>query len=106
MNIFNILIEWNWCNRPEIINVFDLIKSVVDIIRIAVPIILVVMTTLDIINRVINPNDKNGQNKIMNRLIAGVIVFFIPTIISFTFRVIDMGTGNDEGNAGLSACWR
>ncbi len=106
MGIFNILIEWDWCSQPEVIKVFDLIKSVVDIIRYIVPIVLIVLTTMDILHHVLDPNSKDGQQKIMYRLIASVIIFFIPVIISFAFNVIDLGIGYTDSNAGLKACWR
>jgi len=45
----------------------------------------------------------------MIRLIASLIVFLTPTIISLSLRVIDWGSGNGsrvtEGDASLSACW-
>ncbi len=112
MNIFNILdlANWQWCSGSNSIQpTLHLIKQVLSIIRIIVPIILIVMTTIDITKKVINPDDKDGQKKIMIRLIASLIVFLTPTIISLSLRVIDWGSGNGsrvtEGDASLSACW-
>ena len=111
MDFTNILaITWDWCAREEVQGVFHLIKSLLDILRYAIPIILIVMTSLDIIKKVINPEDKEGQKKIMIRLIAAVIIFTIPIFIKIVFRVIDWGSGRDgsyeNAQSGLSRCWR
>lgn len=112
MEIINILASEfsGWCNEDGVRNAFHLIKSVLEVLRIVVPIGLIVMTTFDIIKKVINPDEKDGQKKIMTRAIAAVIVFFIPTMISIVFRLIDIGKGTDgsydSANSSLSSCWR
>ncbi len=111
MNIFNILsFSWDWCGQAGVQSVFHMIKEILDIVRIVVPIGLIVMTTIDIINKVINPEEKEGQKKIMIRLIAAVIVFLIPIMIKITFKVIDWGRGYDgsynNAESGLSRCWK
>lgn len=111
MNIVNFIFSWNWCNRCGVQGIFNVIKEILNIIRIIVPIALIVMTTIDVTKKVINPEDKDGQKKIMTRAIAALIVFLIPTFIRITFKVIDWGLGNtgtgtyDKANAGLSQCW-
>ena len=87
---------WNWCAQEGVQGILKLVMKVVNIIRYIVPIALIVMTTLDIIKKVINPDDKDGQKKIMNRAIAAVIVFFIPLLIKFIFVIIDWGIGSGE----------
>ena len=112
MEIINILTgEFNgWCNEEGVRQTFHLIKSILEVLRIVVPIGLIVMTTLDITKKVINPDDKDGQKKIMTRAIAAIIVFFIPTIIGIVFRLVDIGKGTngtyDSANSSLSSCWR
>lgn len=110
MNISNLLISWDWCSQSGVQGVFHLIKEVLDVLRIVVPIGLIVMTTLDIIKKVINPDDKDGQKTIMIRAIAALIVFLIPAMIRITFKVIDWGMGidgsYDNAQSGLSRCWR
>ena len=112
MNIINMLIDFSWnCTDPNSPNyigsIFHMIKTILDILRIVVPIALIAMTTLDITKKIINPDDKEGQKKIMTRAIGALIVFFVPTIISLTFKIIDWGTGKDvKTDVGLSACWR
>lgn len=111
MNIINFLFSWDWCSgEHSFANVFAMLKQILNILRIIVPIALVVMTTLDITKNVINPDDKDGQKKIMIRAIAALIVFLVPTMIKLTFRVIDWGRNVDgtyaNAESGLSKCWR
>ena len=111
MNIINLLFEWSWCAGEHSIQpILHMIKVILDVIRIVVPIGLIVMTTLDVAKKVINPDDKDGQKKIMIRAIAALIVFLLPTIISLAFKVVDWGSGKDGSYdnplSGLSQCWR
>ena len=96
MGILNILAtEFNgWCANEGVQQALHLVKVVLETLRIIVPIGLIIMTTLDITKKVINPDEKDGQKKIMTRILAAVIVFFIPTIISLVFRLIDIGKGS------------
>ena len=105
-DIMNILFDW--CNRCGVQKVMYLIKTLINIIRWVVPIGLVVMTSLDIAKKVLNPDEKEGQKKIMHRVIAGLIVFFIPLFIRFVLGIVDKGAGNNSGTASYSSalqCW-
>lgn len=106
MNLINILTEEasgfaGWCNEEGVRQAFALIKNILDILRIVVPIGLILMTSIDIAKKVINPEEKDGQKKIMTRLFAAIIVFLIPTIISIFLRIVD--AGKNAGNSGKSS---
>ena len=105
----NIIFDFSWCSGSNSIQpVFHMLKILLDVVRIVVPIGLIVMTTLDISKKVINPDEKDGQQKILLRAIAALIVFLLPTIIDLSLKVIDWGTGRnvDDGGNGLSSCWK
>ena len=43
---------------------------------------------------------------IINRIIAAVVVFFVPLIVSLTLKIIDIGTGNNDASShSLGRCW-
>ena len=109
MDLVNLLFNWDWCAQDGVRGVFQLVRSLINILRYVVPIGLIVMTSIDVMNKVINPEDKEGQKKLMTRAIAAVIVFFIPLFIQLVFRVIDWGSGRDgsyaDSESGLSRCW-
>lgn len=111
MDIIDFIFSFSWCSGQNSFRAFfQIIKSILDILRIAVPIGLIVMTSLDIAKKVINPEEKEGQNKIMIRAIAALIVFLVPTLIRIAFKVIDWGldaTGTyDDMSYRLSDCWK
>jgi hypothetical protein len=107
----NFLIDFaGWCSGEHSIQpVLHMVKILIGVIRIVVPIGLIIMTTVDITKKVINPDDKDGQKKIMTRAIAALIVFLIPTFLNFFTWIVDRSTGvdmQDPGDASLSSCWK
>ena len=101
----NILINWDWCNQKGVLSTIDIIRNILQIIRFIVPIGLIVMTSVDIFKKVINPDDKDGQKKILNRIIAGVIVFFVPLMIRFVLTIVEKG-GKTVDHNNTNCLWR
>jgi hypothetical protein len=85
------------CNSKGVTDVFSLIKTGLQIMRLIVPIGLILMTSVDLFKKVINPNDKDGQRKIIIRIIASILVFFVPLLIDFTINIIGGATGYKDG---------
>ena len=104
-----IAFAFDWCDGVNggVSPILHLIKTVINVLRVVVPIALIMMTSMDIVKKVINPDDKDGQKKIMTRAIAALIVFLVPTIINFALWVIDKANGTNVGkqNTGLVKCW-
>ena len=84
------IIDFDWFSRPEVQNVINMVYKVLELVRIAVPVGLVVMTSLDIAKKVINPEEKEGQKKIMIRFLAAVLVFLTPTIINIVLNIANI----------------
>lgn len=82
------------CEADGTEQAFAIIKELLKWVRIAVPIGLIVLTTVDIFKKTINPDDKDGQKKILTRIIAAVIVFFIPVMVRFVLKLVSEGGGN------------
>ncbi len=100
-------ILFDWCAQAGVQKVFGLIKTGLDIIRIVVPIGLIVMLAIDIMKKVINPEEKEAQKKIMHRLIAALVVFASPILVRFVLKLADIGMGNNSASSSsLSECWR
>ena len=89
------------CKKIE--GIINMLSDLLTIIRIIVPIGLIVMTGLDIFKKVINPEDKEGQKKILNRLLAAIIVFFVPMILRFILKLVEIGNG--ETIDIENSCW-
>ena len=101
------LANFDWCRDGSgIIKAMSFIKAILNIIRLVVPIGLIGYTTFEVIKKVINPDDKDFFKRISGRIIAAVIVFFVPVIVSFILKIIDIGTGNTTASSNsLGRCW-
>ena len=107
MFILDNLANFDWCKDGSgIIKAMSFIKAILNIIRIIVPIGLVGYTIFEVVKKVINPDDKDFMKHIINRIIAAVVVFFVPLIVSLTLKVIDIASGNNSATSNsLGRCW-
>lgn len=84
------------CDNPEILKVMMLIKIVISAICVVVPIILIVVLMLDYA-KAVSSNDNDMVMKITRnlpyRLIAVVVIFFIPSLVKIIVNVAD-GSAN------------
>lgn len=82
-------------------------NGVFPIIQIGIPIILIVMGSIDLGKAVLSSDDKEikgATGKLIKRAIAAVAVFFVTTIVSLLFGMFGTaGTEISEGN--WSDCW-
>ena len=85
----------NFCS--DIIKTLRLVSISVMIVRICVPIFIIVMGTMDIYNTVSSGKNDDLKKKLTTlgkRMIIGLIVFFIPTIV----RLVVNGLGGNDSN--------
>ena len=88
---------FNWEGSSGVQAVLGMINNILKIIRWVVPIGLIIMTSLDVAKKVINPEDKEGIKKIMYRVVAALIVFLAPTMINFVLKLVNIGNGKSGG---------
>ena len=75
-------------------------------IKVAIPIILIVMGMLDMGKAVTSGKDEEIKKQLMaflRRAIAAVLVFFIPSIVGLIMQLVNDGT-HDEGTCGYAKC--
>ena len=73
------------CTDPSVLKVIYFLKIIVIIIKIAVPIILVVLAMIDLFKAVIASDDKEKQKAVkllIKRVIYSLLIFFVPTIVN------------------------
>lgn len=86
--MFNLGIGFFICDTPGFLRIMYLAKLAMNILRFVVPIILIVMIVMDVTKNVIDPDQKDGMKKIINRLTAAVIVFLVPTLVNVIVALI------------------
>ena len=72
--------------------VFQFIGYIVLVLKILIPVILIVLGIIALGKAVIAADDKEiktAVNSIIKKFIAAVCIFFIPTIISALFSIVD-----------------
>lgn len=99
-NTFNVYaddgyVAQNFCS--DIIKTLRLVSISVMVVRICVPMFIIIMGTLDIYNTVSSGKTddlKKNLTILGKRMIIGLIVFFIPTIV----RLVVNGLGGNDSN--------
>jgi surface polysaccharide O-acyltransferase-like enzyme len=76
----------------------DITKTIINLIKIAIPVLLVIFGMLDLGKAVMAQKEdeiKKGQQTFLKRLLAAAIVFFVVFIVQF---VIDIVARDEEEN--------
>lgn len=71
-------------------DLLDLIKSGITIVKIAIPLILIVMGTMDFAQAIFSSNEdgiKKAQGKFTKRVIMAVVIFLIPSVLKVLLSI-------------------
>ena len=79
-------------------------------VRLIIPILLIVMVIFDVVKVVVGQADekakKEATDKIVKRLIYAIIIFLVPTLINFGFKLIEKSIVKDGSSAtNWVSCW-
>ena len=86
------------CDSVTLSTILPIVKSIMLLIQIIVPIALLISFTISFVKLSINPEEKDGFRKILNKLIAAVIVFLLPMLINAIMGMVGESTQ-------FSDCW-
>ena len=93
MDLMNIMADSLLCDPQKgLLPVFGVIGNVVTFIKIAVPIIIIIMGSIDLMKAVMASKDdeiKKAQGILIKRAIYGVVIFFIPTIVTLLMNLVN-----------------
>ena len=80
----------NTVNQIGIYRLIVILKYVLTITLTVVPLIVIITATIDMSKVVFKPDShKESLKKILNRILAGLTVFLIPSVLSFCFSLIE-----------------
>jgi len=85
-------------------------KGLFPIIQIGIPILLIIMGTLDLGKAVMSSDEKEvkgATSKLIKRVIMAVAIFFVVTIVTLVFNLFTVVDDENvtEGTANWKACW-
>ncbi len=88
----SVILNTNICTNENISRLIIILGIVLNIIKILIPIIIIIMGIKDYFYASVNSDKEaiiKASKKLGTRIIAGIIIFFIPTIVSFGLSLID-----------------
>lgn len=86
------------CSDYALVGILDITRKVFGLIQLVVPIVLIIAGTIQFVQLTINPDMKDGFRKVLNKVIAAIIVFLIPVIVD-----VILGAAPDSIN--VASCW-
>ncbi len=94
----------------DLVPVFKFIKNgVYPIIQIGIPILLILMGSIDLGKAVMSSDDKEikgATSKLIKRAIAAVAVFFVATIVSLLMGLFSSSGATDSDSVGGTESWK
>lgn len=82
--------------------------GVFPLIQIGIPILLIIMGSIDLGKAVLSSDDKAikaAQGALIKRCIAAVAVFFVVTIVTLLMNLFTSSGTNVEGTTNWAKCW-
>lgn len=89
----------NCCSNYGLVGILNIARRIIELIQFIVPIILIIAGTVQFIELTINPELKDGFRKVLNKLIAALFVFLLPTLV-------DVVLGVTSSDFNLATCWQ
>ena len=86
------------CQDYALANILDIARRIFDLIQLIAPIALIVAATIQLAKLVANPEEKAGNKKILNKILAAAFIFFIPVFFN-------MSLGLFPEDFSIYACW-
>ncbi len=77
----------NICDAPETLGVLRIIQIVITIIKVVVPILLIVSAMIELVRAVTNSELNKISKPIVNKIIAAVLIFLIPTFVKIIANI-------------------
>ena len=88
------------CSNQNLLQVIHIVRTVINILQIAVPVALILWGTLDIGKAVIAGDEnkmKEAQKPFIKRIVYAVIAFLVPFMVSIVMGYV--------GNTEWKNCW-
>lgn len=80
-------------NKNDPNSLYSLLQYAFTAIKVAAPLLVIVLCTVDIVSAVASQEEKNMRaclSKSIKRIIAGVVIFFIPMLINLIIDLVDL----------------
>lgn len=102
----NILDLSNFCSTSA--KIWQIIGYVINIFKIAIPILIVLMAMVDLGKAVMAGKEdeiKNAQKMLIKRLIYGIVIFFVVTLVQSIFGIVITDNDSEAKLDDSNICW-
>lgn len=89
----------DFCNNENLIPFINIVSTIINLIKIGVPVILVVLGMLDMGKAVASQKEdkiKEGQKNLLSRCLNAAIVFFVVAIVQLVMEIMKNVTGDNS----------
>ena len=93
----------NFCSETS--DMLRLVGWIITIFKIAIPLVIIVLGMIDFGKAVVSDKDddiKKNAKTLGRRALAGLVIFFVPSIVVWLFGAIVTGS-DTEGDTGYSS---
>lgn len=91
----------NICYNADILNGIRIAGVIISIIKIFIPLLIIIFGMIDF-SKVITSSDEKEINKstsrLIKRIVAGVLIYFIPTIVLSIFDFLELSDIHNTKN--------
>ena len=99
-----------YCTESGLLPVLGIVKDVIRLLQIGIPIILILMGTIDLGKAVISSKDeemKKAQGILIKRIIYAVAVFLVFFIVNLVMTIVSDNAGKNVNNntKDWRTCW-
>ena len=80
-----------FCDTELSIRLIYYVKTFLNVLKFLIPLGLILKVTLDLYHGILTGNDDKGEiiTKSRNRIIAAIIIFFVPTLVGAILSIFD-----------------
>ena len=81
----------------ETIEIWRLVGKILNVFRIVIPLLVIIYGMIDLGKAVVASDDKEikkAAKQLLIRIIAGICIFFVPTVVGFAFT---LANNTDDG---------
>lgn len=96
----------NTCSDAALARGISIIYTVIEWISILVPIILIVSLVVSLISMTVDPNQKDGQKKIIRKVASALIIFLVPSLLGVVMSFLNYATDEKSEIFNFATCYK
>ncbi len=96
----------NTCSDAALARGISIIYTVIQWISIIVPIILIVSLVVSLISMTVDPNQKDGQKKIVRKVASALIIFLVPSLLGVVMSFLNYATDEKSEIFNFTTCYK